>query len=64
MPLHAFHCGGCGGDFELFLRPSEVVSGVPCPDCGEPTRREFPEEAAVDGPSEEPAPVCGLPRGT
>ena len=63
MPLYAFHCSECDSDFELFLRPSEVLRGVPCLVCGERIRQECREPAA-DVPAPEPAPVCGLPRGT
>ena len=33
MPLTKFVCSGCGQEFEIFLRPSEMGTAVKCPRC-------------------------------
>ncbi len=57
MPLFKFHCQGCGRDFVLFRRLSEVDDRPVCPECG---------GRDLDGPSAEEgqappaaAPACG-----
>jgi putative FmdB family regulatory protein len=63
MPLYAYHCDRCGGDFERFLRPSEAARGFPCPTCGEPVAEGRAEQGDPTPPGE-PSPVCGVPKGT
>ncbi len=59
MPMYAFQCAQCGNEFEMFLRPSEALRGVPCPNCGGHSPGLSGESAAAPA-----GPACDLSKKT
>ena len=56
MPLCKFLCSCCGKEFELFLKPSEIDSGIKCAHCQTEVRSS--EAAQLDADQSDSA-VCG-----
>jgi len=39
MPIHDYHCAGCGATFEVLVRTSSNAATPVCRECGGETRR-------------------------